>query len=439
MRGKIFLGRYEVQRQLGEGGMGRVYLARQTDLQRLAVIKVMHDHVASDQKFQERFQREMLLMAKFQHPYAVTLYDAAINDVDGPCIVMEYVRGEPLDAVLKRNERLSPFRVSRILGQLCEVLHAANQLGIIHRDLKPSNLMVLDADTPYEKIKVMDFGLAKLMTARSLKQLVDSGNEFVIGTPAYVCPEQVRGDEMDHRGDIYSVGVMLYELLTGKLPFEGLATMDMLLAHAVEPPPPINQGSWVPKPVEQVIMACLAKKPEERPQSAMDLSKQYDLALKAPEEEAAETVLEVPRPEAEGPPPIPDMTDPSMTVYQMQAWMPESLAAYKLTGFIEDAGGQVLESVPGKIRVMLGATKSSAYQVDPGRLSWFGIGSAKGSIEVELLLHQANSDRANNLWVTVIVRFAGRNLPRGWKNHCDQIYRDLRGYLMGTSMQAARR
>src|ERR1041385_1528039 len=109
MAGRVYLGRYETVKLLGEGGMGRVYLAKQTDLGRQVVVKVMHEHVANDPKFRERFQREMLLMARFQHPYAVALYDAAINDTDGPCIVMEYVRGEPLDAVLKRNTRLSPI------------------------------------------------------------------------------------------------------------------------------------------------------------------------------------------------------------------------------------------------------------------------------------------------------------------------------------------
>jgi serine/threonine-protein kinase len=370
----------------------------------------------------------------------VTLYDAAINDADGPCIVMEYVRGEPLDQVLKRNTRLSPYRISRILGQLCEVLAAAAQLGIVHRDLKPSNLMILDADTPYEKIKVMDFGLAKLLCQKSLKQLADSGNEFVIGTPAYVCPEQVRGEEVDHRGDIYSVGVMLYELLTGRLPFDGLATMDMLLAHAVEQPPPLQAEGWVPPPVEQLVMSCLSKQPNERPQSALDLARQYDLALKTPIEESVDTVVDSAEAEASQPPPLPDVVDPSMHVYQMQAWMPESLAAYKLTGFIEDVGGQVLESSPGKIRVMLGG-KSSNYQPNPTRLGWLGLGggSKGGGIELELQLYQADQDRATNLWVTVIVRYLGKSLPRGWKAQADQIYRDLRGYLMGTSLHAVRR
>src|SRR4051812_35711321 len=163
MVGRMFLGRYEALRLLGEGGMGRVYLARQADLGRQVVVKVMHDHIAADPKFQERFQRETLLMARFQHPYVVTLYDASLNDPQGPCIVMEYIRGITLDTLLVRNQRLNPARAGRLLGQLCEALQAAHAEGIVHRDLKPTNLMVVDPDTPYEKIKVMDFGLAKLV------------------------------------------------------------------------------------------------------------------------------------------------------------------------------------------------------------------------------------------------------------------------------------
>src|SRR6516162_1645531 len=200
MLGRVFLGRYQALRLLGEGGMGRVYLARQLDLGRQVVVKVMHDHLAADPKFSERFQRETLLMARFQHPYAVALYDASLNDPQGPCIVMEYIRGVTLDALLQKNGRLTPARVGRLLGQLCEVLQAAHGQGIIHRDLKPANLMVVDPDTPYEKIKVMDFGLAKLVQSSTpLYQVSDSNAEFAVGTPGYISPEQVRGDEMDHR------------------------------------------------------------------------------------------------------------------------------------------------------------------------------------------------------------------------------------------------
>src|SRR5437016_6225354 len=137
----------------------------------------MHDHVAADPTFRERFHRETLLMARFQHPYAVTLYDATLDDPQGPCIVMEYIKGVTLDVLLHTNRRLDPARVGRLLPQLCEVLQAAHAEGIIHRDLKPANLMVVDPDSPYELIKVMDFGLAKLLGPEAAKQHV-TNHEF---------------------------------------------------------------------------------------------------------------------------------------------------------------------------------------------------------------------------------------------------------------------
>src|SRR5262249_25646841 len=150
-------------------------------------------------------------MARFQHPYVVTLYDASLNDPEGPCIVMEYVRGITLDTLLQRNKRLNPARAGRLLGQLCEALQAAHTEGIVHRDLKPANLMVVDGDTPYEKIKVMDFGLAKLVEATVCNKVSDTGADFAVGTPGYISPEQVKGEAMDHRSDLYSVGIILFE------------------------------------------------------------------------------------------------------------------------------------------------------------------------------------------------------------------------------------
>src|ERR1700719_4703892 len=290
MVGRVFMGRYEVLRILGEGGMGRVYLARQLDLGRQVVVKIMHDHVAADEKFRERFQRETLLMARFQHPYAVTLYDASLDDPQGPCIIMEYIRGVTLDALLVRDGRLGPARVGRLLGQLCEVLQAAHAESIIHRDLKPANLMIVDPNTPYEHLKVMDFGLAKLLGTESqtnMRLSAVSNTDFAVGTPGYMCPEQARGDEMDHRGDLYSVGVILYELLTGQLPFAGKSTMDVLLAHAVEPPPAfalLGAGRLAPPEIEEVVQWCLAKDPADRPNSARELSERFEAALESSQE-----------------------------------------------------------------------------------------------------------------------------------------------------------
>src|SRR5207244_733633 len=138
----------------------------------------------------------------FQHPYVVTLYDASLNDPQGPCIVMEYIRGMTLDVMLQKNTRLGSARVGRLLSQLCEALQAAHTAGIVHRDLKPGNLMVVDPETPYEKIKVMDFGLAKLAESNQLTG-TDTGADFAVGTPGYISPEQVSGEEVTHRSDLY--------------------------------------------------------------------------------------------------------------------------------------------------------------------------------------------------------------------------------------------
>src|SRR6516162_7138828 len=296
MLGRVFLGRYETISLLGEGGMGRVYLAHQKDLGRQVVVKIMHDHIAADPKFRERFTRETLLMARFQHPYAVTLYDASLNDPQGPCIVMEYIRGITLDQLLHNNVRLTPARVGRLLYQLCEVLQSAHALGIVHRDLKPANLMIVDPDTPYELLKVMDFGLAKLLTPDQFAKITQTHTEFAVGTPGYMCPEQARGYDMDGRGDLYSVGVILYELLAGRLPFAGRSTMDLLLAHVTEEPPPFSFATEdldVPPAIEDVVRRCLAKNPDDRPRNARELAELYEAALTSDVERTPQRSLPV--------------------------------------------------------------------------------------------------------------------------------------------------
>jgi eukaryotic-like serine/threonine-protein kinase len=457
MVGRVFLGRYEAIRLLGEGGMGRVYLARQTDLGRQVVVKVMHDHIAADPKFRERFSREMLAMARFQHPYVVTLFDASLNDPKGPCIVMEYVKGESLDNLLASEGRFSCGRVARLLHMLCEVLQGAHAESIIHRDLKPANLMIVDANTPYEILKVMDFGLAKLLGPETIAnpRLSVSNNDFAVGTPGYMCPEQARGDDMDHRGDLYSVGVILYELLTGQLPFAGKSTMEMLLAHAVEPPPAfslLGAGQLAPPAVESVVQWCLAKDPADRPNSARDISECFEAALASCEDfdggEYAPTRPN-PRPESSylGParqaaliePALPEISaddhDPLVTVHHLAAWMPEAIAAYKLRGFINDVGGEVIESVAGRIRVRLGG-KGSVYEAPQrGSLSWLGIGRKFNRIDMELRLQRSDEGRDGQLHITVLLRPPNPSLcvDPAWRQLCTQIFCDLRGYLMGQS------
>ena len=461
MIGRTFLGRYEAKRLLGEGGMGRVYLARQTDLGREVVVKVMHEHIAADPKFRERFQRETLLMARFQHPSAVTLYDANLNDPNGPCIVMEYVKGHNLETLLAKNGRMSAPRVGRIMGELCEVLQSAHGEGIIHRDLKPANLMVVEPDTPRERIKVMDFGLAKLVEGETVRKVTDTNVDFAVGTPGYICPEQVRGEEMDHRGDLYSVGIMMYELLTGQLPFNGPTSMDILLAHATEQAPTFAElglAGWVPSEVEELVHECLAKDPADRPQSARELAERFDTALdRAQARIEARAAAE--RPFGSGssglmaglktPPPVnsgriassapsaptavqpvPASRERSALPFNMEAWMPERIAIMKLRGFVHDAGGEVLESLPGLIKVRLGGRSASSS------LSWFGLGKrSSNTVDVELHLQRADPAVDNKLTVHVLFHPSHPSLlgDQSWRAKCTKIFVELRGYLMGRS------
>jgi serine/threonine-protein kinase len=445
MVGRVFLGRYQVISLLGEGGMGKVYLARQLDLDRQVVVKVMHDHIAADAKFCERFKRETNIMARFDHAFAVKLFDASVDDPQGPCIVMEYIKGIPLEDLLQANKgRISPARAGRMLGQLCEALQAAHLKGIIHRDLKPANLMVVDANTPYEKIKVMDFGLAKLVDPPNLNRVSGTGMDFAVGTPAYICPEQVRGEVMDHRGDLYSVGIILYELLAGRTPFEGQAAMDVLLAHATEEPPTFAAigVDWVPAPIEKVVRQCLAKVPEERPASARDLAELYQAAVAeadqptAPVAEALansapDTVPETPSPLALKP-----SDDPNAISFHLEAWMPETIAVYKLRGFVHDAKGVVLESLPGLIRVRLGSP-GSRYRYKGRRKSWLDLGRKSGIVDMNLYMEQAGPGTS---LLSITVQMRSRDgisaSDKDFQAYCGEVFVDLRGYLMAQTIDA---
>jgi eukaryotic-like serine/threonine-protein kinase len=459
MLGRVFLGRYETRRLLGEGGMGKVFLARQLDITREVVIKVMHEHIAADTKFRDRFQRETMLMARFHHPGAVTLYDASLNDPHGPCIVMEYVKGVNLESMLAKNGRMSAPRVGRIMGALCEVLQAAHDEGIIHRDLKPANLMIIEPDTPRERIKVMDFGLAKLVDGDLLRKVTDTNVDFAVGTPGYICPEQVRGEEMDHRGDIYSVGVMMYELLTGRLPFSGPSSMDILLAHATDHAPSFAElglAGWVPREVEELVFQCLAKEPQDRPQQARELAERYDTACERAlaKLEARAVAAEAHKADANhGAPGLPDGPEDTLTgsatqtplhqpvdvesgalPFHLEAWMPERVAIMKLRGFVHDAGGEVLESLPGLIKVRLGSRKAPVKS----SLAWLGLGRRMGIVDIELQLQHDHPDDENRLTVHCLFRPSHRRMLHNhdWQLRCSRIFIELRAYLMGRTQES---
>ncbi len=442
MQGVVFLGRYEPVRLLGEGGMGRVYIARDLHGGKPVVVKVMHAHIAADPKFRDRFARETALMARLHHPNAVAFLGAGEDAQVGPFLVMEYVQGAPLDKVLARTERFSPPRLLRLIQQFCGVLQAAHNERIVHCDLKPANLMVVDFDSPSEKLKVMDFGLARLSDQPAAG---DDKPAYAVGTPGYMPPEQVRGDPVDHRGDLYSVGVILFRLLTGRLPYAGETTMEILMAQAAADPPTFTDlglADVIPAAVEDLVLACLSPDPIHRPQSARELAEYYEAALaqeySSPDPPAAAAPAE-PAPvqlPSKPPPPLLHAADPDVIVDQLEAWMPEQVAVYKLMGFADAVGAQVIESNPGLVRLLVG--KGAGPAKKSGLFSLMGLNrkadpAALGcEIEIELRLRRKPAERQGLLEILVVLRPA-RRAVRGhpaYQTRCADIQRTLRSFLM---------
>jgi serine/threonine-protein kinase len=439
MQGLAFLGRYEPARLLGEGGMGRVFLARDLQGGKPVVVKVMHEHIAADPKFRERFARETALMARLHHPNAVAFLGAGEDAKVGPFLVMEYVQGIPLDKVLTRTERFTPPRLHRLMAQLCGVLQAAHDERIVHCDLKPANLMVVDFDSPHEQLKVMDFGLARLSDSPAPGSRSQDAPAYAVGTPGYMSPEQVRGDPVDGRGDLYSVGVLLYRLLTGRLPFAGETTMEILMVQASSDPPSFTElglADLIPAAVEDVVIACLSPDPRHRPQSARDLAEAYEDALARgyvdnPTPSRANLVLP-----SKAPPPLLQMADPNVIVEQLEAWMPEQIAVYKLQAFAQAVAGEVVESSPGFLRLRVGRPPPAPKK--SGLFSLLGLArnpepEAFCEIDVELRLRRRPTEPQGVLDLYVLLRPAGRNgrpVHPDYHARCTDIQRTLRSFLM---------
>ncbi|MGH2693080.1 MAG: protein kinase domain-containing protein [Actinomycetota bacterium] len=247
--------RYEIRSTLGRGGMATVYEGHDRVLDRPVAIKVLAERYAGDEKFVTRFQREARAAAGLSHPNIVSVFDT--GDTDGEhYIVMELVEGETLADVLDREGPLSPERAARICGTVAQALRAAHDQGFVHRDVKPGNVML----SPSGDVKVMDFGIARAATDDTLTQ-----TGTVLGTASYLSPEQSRGDQVDHRSDIYSLGCVLYEMLTGRPPFSGGSPVSVAYKHVNEEPEPASRvNPSVPAELESVVMRALRKDPVAR-------------------------------------------------------------------------------------------------------------------------------------------------------------------------------
>lgn len=256
--GHKLLDRYVIEKLIGEGSTSTVYQARDHRLQRLVVIKVLSPYVRETAR--ARFSREARSAAALNHPNIMAIYDEAQED-DLHFLVVEFVEGRPLNDFIPT----LPEVAINLGVQLCNALDYAHRMNIIHRDIKPANIMV----THEGVVKIMDFGLAM---ARDAKHVTAHGS--IIGTPAYLSPEQARGQELDHRTDIYSLGVVLYEMVTGRLPFDSNDISALLLQKVTEDPqPPRDWVSTLPPWLDAAIMKALHRKPEERFQSAAEFAR----------------------------------------------------------------------------------------------------------------------------------------------------------------------
>ena len=263
--GKVVRGRYRVLEKLGEGGMGTVYLAEQIAINRKVALKILHPDYARDQEFVRRFRQEAKLAAALNHRNIITVFDFDQADDGSLYIVMEYVAGKSLSGLIQDGP-INLRRVMRLGVQIAEGLRAAHVAGVIHRDIKPENIMVVGE----EEIKLMDFGIARLTNTEAATRLTRSG--MIMGTPTYMAPEQIEGGEVGEATDIYAFGIVLYEMLSGRVPFTAPTPGAILIKHLQEVPAPLRKlRKEIPISLEKVVKQALEKKPAQRQKSMNEI------------------------------------------------------------------------------------------------------------------------------------------------------------------------
>ncbi len=269
--GKTVARKYRVEALIGEGGMGKVYKATQLVLDKPVVLKVLRQALLSDERTVARFQREAKAASRLNHANSISILDFGQAEDGAMYIAMEYVSGKDLHHILSREWPLPESRVIRIVGQVLSALSDAHGAGVIHRDLKPENIMVEQRRGEPDFVKVLDFGIAKITDSSGEDGPALTRAGFVCGTPEYMSPEQARGATLDHRSDLYAVGVILYQLTTGMLPFDSESAVGFATKHLTEQPPLPSRrrpDARISQQMERLIMKTLAKSPDDRPQTA---------------------------------------------------------------------------------------------------------------------------------------------------------------------------
>jgi eukaryotic-like serine/threonine-protein kinase len=272
----ILNGRFQILQKIGSGGMGAVYKALEPDTNRLFGVKILHPKLANRKDLVSRFRREARALRQLTHPNTVKVFEYGELDDGALYIVMEFLEGKNLNQTVRAEGPFDAERALPILVQVCGALDEAHRAGIVHRDLKPENIFLVQSGTLRDFPKVLDFGLAKVGEQHMQPgSVVLTQKGMVFGTPEFMSPEQAQGKVLTSASDIYSLAVILYEVLTGKLPFQAGATLDYIHLHVTAPPVLLNQrvaGRTFPPPLESIIARALAKRPEERFGSASEFA-----------------------------------------------------------------------------------------------------------------------------------------------------------------------
>jgi serine/threonine protein kinase len=266
------IGQYQVVEQIGQGGMATVYKAFQPSMDRYVALKILPDHFAKDPNFVKRFEHEAKAIAALEHPHILPVYDFG-RDQELSYMVMRYIQGGTLSSLM--GQKLPYRQIVKYVGDVARALNYAHQQGVVHRDIKPSNVLI----DKHGEVMLTDFGIAKIMEGASSTQLTATGN--LIGTPAYMSPEQAQSTKVDGRSDIYSLGVVLYELLTGQPPYQAETPFAVALKHITEPlAPPRQLRPDLPDAFERVVLKAMAKEPAQRYGTAGEMAEALDLALR---------------------------------------------------------------------------------------------------------------------------------------------------------------
>jgi len=272
--GRTINDRFKITRLIARGGMGKVYLAEQAPLGRLCAVKVLNPSYNgnAEPEFHKRFFLEASVTSKLSHPNTVTIFDYGVTDDDYYFMAMEYLEGQTLYQAIRKDGFITEERAVNIVSQICRGLREAHAIGVIHRDLKPANIFLVKHGDEPDFVKILDFGLVKNVLEKAEDQITQTG--LFMGSPKYMAPEQIHGAAVDARTDIYSLGIVLCEMLTGRVPFDRATSVSILMAHVSESPPALSElkpDIVASVEVEDIVRRCLAKNPQDRYTTMDDL------------------------------------------------------------------------------------------------------------------------------------------------------------------------